>query len=211
MEHRHVVLAKPEMAEATGQLLGIHEQIGNYDDQGPLANRLGQLVEHLRQSARPLRPHLLQRIEHQPQMGGIPPRRQVPDDCVGHAGDADRVSLAAGQEAERARELAGVVDPRDAGGAVAHRAAGIDDEAAPQVGVGLILLDVVAIRAAVDPPVEPTEVIARHILSVLGKLNARPAVRADMTARHAADHRPAGEQRHRGKPREHAAVEKRPC
>ena len=131
MEHRHVVLAEPEMAEATGQLLGIHEQVGDDDDQRPLANRLGQFMEHLRQPARPLRPHLLQSVEHQPQMGGIPPRRQVPDNPLGHAGDADRVSLAASEEAERAREPAGVVDPRDAGGAVAHRAAGIDDEAAP--------------------------------------------------------------------------------
>ena len=75
MEDRHVVLAKPQMAEAARQFLGGHEEIGDDHDQGPLSGGLGQFMEHLRQPARPLRLCLLQGIEHQPQVGGIPPRR----------------------------------------------------------------------------------------------------------------------------------------
>ena len=49
MKHGHVVLAKAQMLEAAAQLGRLDEQIGDDDDQRPLANRLGQLVQQRHQ------------------------------------------------------------------------------------------------------------------------------------------------------------------
>src|SRR5437899_121084 len=119
-------------------------------------------------------------------MGGVSRRRQAADDSVRHAGNAHRVALLHRQVSERSRELPCILDLGQAARAETHRAAGIEDEAAAQVGVGLELLDIEAVRPAIDAPVEPAEVIARDILSVLSELDARTAMRARMPARDAA-------------------------
>ena len=130
------------------------------------------------------------------------------DDPLRHARQADRVALLHGQVAERPGELAGVLDLGDAGRAKTHRAAGVEHEAAAQIGVGLELLDVEPIRPAVGPPVEPPQIVARDVLAILGELDARAAMRAGMPPRNAPLHRPAREQRNTRQPRQHLGIEK---
>ena len=68
-------------------------------------------------------------------------------------------------------------------------------QAAAQVGVGLELLDEEPVRAPVGPPIEPPQIVAGHVLAILGELDARAAVRAGMPARNGSLHRPPREQR----------------
>ena len=53
-----------------------------------------------------------------------------------------------------------------------HRAAGVEDEIAAKIGVGLEFAQVEAIGPPVDTPVEAADVIARNVLAILGKLDA---------------------------------------
>ena len=58
-----------------------------------------------------------------------------------------------------------------AGAPVVHRGAGVDDERDADVALFLVLLDVVAVGAGEDAPVEPAEVVAGGVLAVLGELD----------------------------------------
>ena len=215
MEGRDVVPPKPKVPEGPGQHGRIDEQVGDDHHQRPLPNRLGEFVEHLRQAGRALRLGLFDHVERQPQVGRAPPRRQRADDPLGGTGDADGVTLLAGQIPQRPADPPGVVDlgqRLDADGRgrrpEGHRPAGVEHEHEPEVGVGLVLLDVKPVGPAEGPPVEPPEVVAGDVLAVFGEFDARAAVGARVPARDVPHHRPPREQRHAGEPREHGRFEK---
>ena len=58
---------------------GLHEQIRDDDDQGPLVDRFGQFVQHRHQLRLPGRPRLFQNVEDMHQVGRIAARRNVLD------------------------------------------------------------------------------------------------------------------------------------
>ena len=58
-----VVAAKAKVPEGPGKCFRLHEQIGENHDQRPLADGLGDLVEHLRETRGSLRAGLLEGIE----------------------------------------------------------------------------------------------------------------------------------------------------
>ena len=153
-------------------------------------DRLGQLVQHRDEPGLALRLGLLEDVEDRHQVRGIPPRRDVAHDPVGHAGQPDRVALLERQVPDGPGDPPGVLDLGHARRAEVHRAAGIQHQAAAQVGIGLELLDEEPVRAAVGPPVQPPQIVARDILAIFGELDARAAVRAGMPARDRAQHRP---------------------
>ena len=90
-----------------------------------------------------------------------------------------------------------IFDLGDAGGAEVHRTAGIEHEAAAEVGVGLEFLDVEAIGAPEGAPVEPPQIVAGNILSVLGEFDARPAMRTGMAPGDVSLHGPPRKQQGR--------------
>ena len=47
VEHGHVVLAKPQVLEAAAEQFRLDEQVREDDDQRPLADRLGEFVQHV--------------------------------------------------------------------------------------------------------------------------------------------------------------------
>ena len=65
---------------------------------------------------------------------------------------------------------------------VAHRGAGVHDQRRPQVAFFFVLLDVMAIGAAEDPPIEPAQVVARRVLAVFGELDVEAVERAAVQA-----------------------------
>ena len=115
---------------------------------------------------------------------------------------SDRVALLHGQPADRAGEAAGEFDFRNAGGTEIHRAAGIEHEAAAQIGVGLELFDVKAVGAAVGAPIEPAQIVAGDVFAILGEFDAGAAVWAGMPAGDGAHHRAARGKRNGRQPRE---------
>ncbi len=172
MEERDIVLAKPQMLEAPAQLRGLDKEIGDDDNQGPLPNRFGQLVQGGHQTRLALGFELFHEVEQGGEMRRIAARRQLRDNALGDRVQSDGVSLLDREVAEGRAKLQGVFEFGDAFRAKAHRAARVDDEAATQVCVRLELLHIEPIAAAVRSPVEPPQVVARHVLAVLGELDA---------------------------------------
>src|SRR5262249_606216 len=79
---------------------------------------------------------------------------------------------------------------------IAHGAASIHDETAPQIGIGLKFLDKKSIRAPKNAPIQASKVVSRNVFPILGKFNAGPAMRAGVSPRDISKQRPASKQRH---------------
>ena len=72
-----------------------------------------------------------------------------------------------------------------------HRGRGIDDEMHAQAGFLLELLDVVALAAAEDLPIEMPQAVALDVVAVIAELDAGTFQHAGMPARAPALRRPA--------------------
>ena len=116
----------------------------------PLADCLSQFVQRRGELRFALRLGLLQEIEQRRQVGGIARRRQIADDAIGHARNADGIALLHGQIPERSRKFPRRFDLGDRPRAEPHRAARIENKAAAQIRVGFEFLDVKSIRPAED-------------------------------------------------------------
>src|SRR5581483_9534886 len=69
---------------------------------------------------------------------------------------------------------------------IAHAFAGIKHEVADQVGLFLVLLEIELVGLTEDFPVDITQVVARRILAVFGKLDRKAMVGAAMQSRYVA-------------------------
>ena len=85
---------------------------------------------------------------------------------------AERVALLAQERREARDRRRGVIELRARARPVSHRRARVDDERRAQVVLGLAEADDVVARAAVDAPVEPPQIVTRHVGPVIGELGA---------------------------------------
>jgi hypothetical protein len=105
---------------------------------------------------------------------------------------ADRILLVMREVGGRRGEFAGELELRHASRVFeVHRGRGIKDEMHAQAGFLLELLDVVALAAAEDLPIEMPQAVALDIVAVVSELDARALVHAGMPARTTALRRPA--------------------
>ena len=79
--------------------------------------------------------------------------------------------------------------------AEAHGSAAVEGEVASQVGLGLELLEVIAVGAGEHPPVHTLGILARSILTVLGEFHAGTLVRATVMPGYASLHGKGRKQR----------------
>jgi hypothetical protein len=148
VEERDVVAAKAQVLERAFELGGVHKKIGDDHDQSALADFLGGGVDGLQQSGLAGWFELFELIDHKIQVGGTAFGRDFLAVVGPDTPKADGVALMGGEVGEAGGELAGEVHPVPAAGrgvGVIHGAAGIDDEAEAEVGVGLKFLDIKAI------------------------------------------------------------------
>ena len=120
--------------------------------------------------------------EQPAQVTGPVPGGQVVVDLAGEGDQPDRVALGEQEVGERRRQGGGVVRLGPPARAVAHRPAVVDEQVAAQVGLVLELLDVVAVGAGEEPPVEVAEVVAGAVLAVFGELDREAVVGAAVQA-----------------------------
>ena len=99
-------------------------------------------------------------------------------------GAADGVLLAEKQIGERGGGRDGVVALGHRAAAVFHAGRRIDQQAAAEVGVLFVLLDVQPVLLGPDFPIDAAQVVARRVLAVLQELDGLAEVR---TAMHAAE------------------------
>ena len=166
MEHRHVVLAETQVLDGGFQFLRCREEIGKNDDQRTLPDLFGGIV---------------QRSDERRAATRLDASELVHDGAkvcrAAFGGDVDRlvsegpkpyaVALLRGEIAERAAKFFGVVEPRRAGRPEIHRAASVEEQAKPQVGVSFKLLDVEAVAAPPGSPIEAAGVVAGDVFAVL--------------------------------------------
>ena len=186
---------------------GGDEKIGENDDQRALPDFFRGIVQRGEQGRAADGLDAGHLIEHEAEMRGAALGRNF-DGVLREAPEPDGIALLRGEIAERAREPARVVE---AGGALrseAHRAAGVDQQAETQVGVGLEFLDVKTVAASPRAPVEPARVVAGNVFAILRKLERRAAHWAAVLSRDAAEHRVPRVQRQRHQPAKDRRVEK---
>ncbi len=94
----------------------------------------------------------------------------------------DRVALAEDKVGEARGKDLRVVDLCEFAGAVFHRFAPVDDEVGDEVRVLLVLLDVVAVCAAEDLPIQMAEIVAGGVFAVLGKFDGKSVERRAVLA-----------------------------
>ena len=115
---------------------------------------------------------LAKRVKDDLQVGGVAARRDLGGGFLRHVEEPGGVALVDDEVAERGGQALGVVEPGAVLARESHRAAAVEHDVAAQVGLGLELLEVVAVGAGEDAPVEPPDVVAGDVVAVLGKLDA---------------------------------------
>jgi len=112
---------------------------------------------------------------------------ELGDDAV-EQDETGGVLLLHDEVAEGGRDGGRVVEFRLVFGLVVHRLRSVEQDVRAEVRLLLVLLDVEAVGAAVDLPVEEPEVVARRVLAVLGEFDGEPVVRALVESAHESFH-----------------------
>ena len=174
VQEHDLVVAVAQAPERVLELGLVREEVRRDDDHGALrrlVRDLGQQAADARLAGgRGLLEHLRERRE-------MALRRGVRQEDAAFLVDDDerrRVALLAEERREPGDRGRGVVVLRARARAVSHRRARVDDERRAQVVLGLAEADDVVARAPVDAPVEPPQVVARHVGPVIDELGALP-------------------------------------
>ena len=122
----------------------------------------------------------IERVQHHVEV--LRRRRHVRDDVVVEGDDADAVALPLREVGEARAEIAAVFELRDAAARELHRLRDVEQDREVGVGVGFVLLDVVAVGARVQPPVDAADVVAGDVAAVLGEVDRRAEERRAVQA-----------------------------
>ncbi len=158
------------------------EEVGEENDKAAFAEELGGAFEGGGKGRGAAGDGGLDGVEQQVELAGaVACGDEVADDVV--EGDkADGVALFLEEEGEGGCEGGGVGGLGVADGAEVHGAAAVEDEMAAEVGFVLELLDVGAVGAGEDTPVDVAWIVAVGVLAVLGELDGEAVIGGAMDA-----------------------------
>ena len=186
---------------------GVVEEIRDEDAQAAAPQPLGHQVQRRAHPGALRRLHALEFAQHLVELAAHRTRRQVSAHRVVEQHQPGGVLLLDQQEAERGRQQAAPAQLRDAGAREAHRRALVQEEHPLEVGLLLEHLHVVAVGLAVHLPVHVARCVTRHVLPVLGELDAEAVIGAAMhSLQEPFDHQ-ARAQLHVAQPRHRLRVE----
>ena len=97
--------------------------------------------------------------------------------------EPDRIALAVKEMAERSGRGGPHLELAEGAGPVGHRGARIEHEQSRDIGLFLVALDIVAVHASEDLPVEMAQVIAGNVFAMLNELHAEAVAGALVLAR----------------------------
>ena len=172
VEEGDVVAAEAEVLDGAFQFGGFDEEVGDDDDEGALADFFGGGVEGFDEGGFAFGLEGGELVDDEIEVGGAAFGGDFLAVVGPDAPEADGVALVGGEVGEGGGELAGEVHAGAfAGGGIGviHGAAGIDDEAEAEVGVGFEFFDVEAVGAAPGAPVEAAGVVTGDVFPVLGE------------------------------------------
>ena len=98
-------------------------------------------------------------------------------------GEPDRIALAVKEMTESGGRGGPHLELAEGAGPVGHRGTGIEHEQGRDVGLFLVALDIVAVHAPEDLPVEMTQVIAGNVFAMFNELHAEAVAGALVLAR----------------------------
>ena len=166
------MLLEDEVLKGLEDFRRIVVEVGDDDNQSALREAAGEAVEGRGDGRPPPGRDALEVPEHAVQVRGGRARRQMEADLLVEGDHADHVLLAAHEVGQARGQEATVVELRLAAAqAVVHRGAGVQEDVGAEVGLLLVLLDVVAVAAAPGDPVEVPHVVAGDVLAMLGELD----------------------------------------
>jgi hypothetical protein len=182
VEDDQVVAEEPERLDRFENRVGLLVEIRNQHENAAALEVLGHLVQRNRQVARSFGPRAVERMQDDIEV--LRRRRDLRDDVVVERDGADAVALALRQVGETGADVAAVIQLRDPLAGELHRSRDVEQHRQVGVGVGLVLLHVVAIGAREQPPVDPADVVAGDVAAVLGEVDRgaeerRPVVAVD--------------------------------
>jgi hypothetical protein len=180
VEHDQIVAERAVRLERFHQVRRVLVEIGNQHDDGTAFEMFGEPVEHRDQPARLFRAGSIERVQQHVEVLGR--RRHVRNDVLVERDDADTIPLAVREIGQRRRQERGVLQLADLPAREPHGLGDVEHDHEVGVGVRLVLLDVVAIGTGVQLPVDPADVIARHVPAVLGKVHGRAEERRAVQA-----------------------------
>ena len=174
--------ARRQRGKARFQKFHRREQVGNQDEQAALASDFGGAFERRDQVGGRARGSFLQREHELAQVAGAIARGKIVTNGIIECQRADGIALLEQKIAERRCERVRVITLGVAQRAVAHRLTTIDEELAAQVRLVFKLLDVVAIAARVELPIDVTWIVTGRVLAIFCKLDGEAMIRTAMKA-----------------------------
>src|SRR5216684_5156418 len=107
-------------------------------------------------------------------------RRQIIAYAIVEADQSHGVALAVQEPGQRGGECAHIVRLGIIERAIMHRAALVHEQVAAEIGLVLESLEVVAVRARIQTPIQIARVIAWRVLAVFGEFDGEPVIRTTM-------------------------------
>jgi hypothetical protein len=170
MEDGDVVLAEAQVLDGALQFGRRDEEVAEDDDEGSLADALGGIVQRGEQRGVADGLDGAHLVQNEAEMARAAFRGDF-DGFLRERPKAHGIALLSSEVTECAGELLGVVEAARgaAGGREAHAAAGVDEQAEAQIGIGFEFLDVEAVTATPGAPIEAPGVVAGDVFAVLGE------------------------------------------
>ena len=180
VEHDQVIAEKPQRFDRFEDVVRLVVEIRDEEQDAAALEVLGHLLERLAQVARPRRFGAIERVQHDVEV--LRRRRHVRHDLGVERHDADPIALLLRHVGEARAEKRPVLELRHPAAREPHRLRDVEQNREVRVGVGFVLLDVEAVGAREQAPVDAPDVVARHVAAVLGEVDRRAEIRRTVQA-----------------------------
>lgn len=191
VKYDQLVMFEAEVMQGIFDRFGIVEKIADHDDEATGWDAFGDFVKSGGAARVVLRGRCGEGFEDRPDLARFGGGPQVGLDRFVKGDETDGVLLADEQVGQSRGEVASVFEfgevrlsPERSGlfPGVAHRSRGVDEQGDPHVRLFDVLLDIIAITFAVDPPVEIPEIIPSDILPMFREFHGESFVRTGVAS-----------------------------
>src|ERR1019366_5388762 len=188
MEQHHFVAAVPQGLDYLDDLLRLLIEVGHYDNDAAPLEKLLEVDEGLGKIRARAPFRLLDGVQDTHQLA-LPGGWR---DVIGHVlieDDQSRgIPLLRRHVGERSGEVARIIQFSDAARSISHGLAGVEQDEQLHVRLALEALQIKALRAGENVPIDVAEIVSLNVLLILGELLAEAELRRAVQPRDTAIH-----------------------